>query len=89
MCIITSSWGYLHDNLLTYVKNVQITSAVNMTLVLNRNQIQKKKKKERNIETDPVFPQLSVAIFPSRKYNTVELGGNRNEGHTGRYFICI
>lgn len=46
MCIITSSWGYLHDNLLTYMKNVQITSAVNMTLVLNRNQIQGKKREK-------------------------------------------
>lgn len=86
MCIITSSWGYLHDNLLTYMKNVQITSAVNMTAVLNRNPIQK--KKDRNSEADPVFPQLSVAIFPSCKYNIVELGGNKNEGCTGRYFIC-
>lgn len=35
MCIITHNWAYLHDNLLPYMKNVQMTSAVNMTLVLS------------------------------------------------------
>lgn len=47
MYIIASSWGYLHDNLLPYVKKVQMTPAVNMTLVLNINQIQEKKTNQK------------------------------------------
>lgn len=69
------------------MEKVQVTSAVNMTLVLNINQIKKKKKTE-NIWADPGFPHLPVAIFSSDKYNAVPLGGETNERHKGRDFIC-
>lgn len=41
-----TNWSYLHDNLVPYMRKVQMTSTLSMTPILKRKQIQKKKKRK-------------------------------------------